>query len=244
MIRVEQLVKKFGARTVIGGVTLEVPAGQSVALVGPSGGGKSTLLRCMLGLEAFDGGRITIAGATLAAGSERANRAALPQLRAAAGLVFQQWHLFAHMTALENVIEAPVHVRGLPIAEATTQGRALLEKVGMSHRADALPRRLSGGEQQRVAIARALAMEPRVLFMDEPTSALDPERVGELVTQLRGLAREGLTLVCITHDIDFAAALCDRVVVLAGGELVEDGAPAEVLAAPKHAATRKFLGRE
>ena len=244
MIRVEQLVKKFGARTVISDVAFDVPAGQSLALVGPSGGGKSTLLRCMLGLESFDGGRITIAGATLAAQSERANRVALPQIRAAAGLVFQQWHLFAHMTALENIREAPVHVRRLPIDEATQQARTLLEKVGMSHRADALPRRLSGGEQQRVAIARALAMEPRVLFMDEPTSALDPERVGELVTLLRGLAREGLTLVCITHDIDFAAALCDRVIVLAGGELVEDGAPAEVLAAPKHAATRKFLGRD
>jgi len=244
VIRVEQLVKKFGARTVISDVAFDVPAGQSLALVGPSGGGKSTLLRCMLGLESFDGGRITIAGATLAAQSERANRVALPQIRAAAGLVFQQWHLFAHMTALENIREAPVHVRRLPIDEATQQARTLLEKVGMSHRADALPRRLSGGEQQRVAIARALAMEPRVLFMDEPTSALDPERVGELVTLLRGLAREGLTLVCITHDIDFAAALCDRVIVLAGGELVEDGAPAEVLAAPKHAATRKFLGRD
>jgi len=244
VIRVEQLVKKFGARTVISDVAFDVPAGQSLALVGPSGGGKSTLLRCMLGLESFDGGRITIAGATLAAQSERANRVALPQIRAAAGLVFQQWHLFAHMTALENIREAPVHVRRLPIDEATQQARTLLEKVGMSHRADALPRRLSGGEQQRVAIARALAMEPRVLFMDEPTSALDPERVGELVTLLRGLAREGLTLVCITHDIDFAAALCDRVIVLAGGELVEDGVPAEVLAAPKHAATRKFLGRD
>ena len=244
MIRVEQLVKKFGARTVISDVAFDVPAGQSLALVGPSGGGKSTLLRCLLGLESFDGGRITIAGATLAAQSERANRVALPQIRAAAGLVFQQWHLFAHMTALENICEAPVHVRRLPIDQATKQARTLLEKVGMSHRADALPRRLSGGEQQRVAIARALAMEPRVLFMDEPTSALDPERVGELVTLLRGLAREGLTLVCITHDIDFAAALCDRVIVLAGGELVEDGAPAEVLAAPKHAATRKFLGRD
>jgi len=244
VIRVEQLVKKFGARTVISDVAFDVPAGQSLALVGPSGGGKSTLLRCLLGLESFDGGRITIAGATLAAQSERANRVALPQIRAAAGLVFQQWHLFAHMTALENIREAPVHVRRLPIDEATQQARTLLEKVGMSHRADALPRRLSGGEQQRVAIARALAMEPRVLFMDEPTSALDPERVGELVTLLRGLAREGLTLVCITHDIDFAAALCDRVIVLAGGELVEDGVPAEVLAAPKHAATRKFLGRD
>jgi len=244
VIRVEQLVKKFGARTVISDVAFDVPAGQSLALVGPSGGGKSTLLRCLLGLESFDGGRITIAGATLAAQSERANRVALPQIRAAAGLVFQQWHLFAHMTALENICEAPVHVRRLPIDQATKQARTLLEKVGMSHRADALPRRLSGGEQQRVAIARALAMEPRVLFMDEPTSALDPERVGELVTLLRGLAREGLTLVCITHDIDFAAALCDRVIVLAGGELVEDGAPAEVLAAPKHAATRKFLGRD
>jgi len=244
VIRVEHLVKKFGARTVISDVAFDVPAGQSLALVGPSGGGKSTLLRCLLGLESFDGGRITIAGATLAAQSERANRVALPQIRAAAGLVFQQWHLFAHMTALENIREAPVHVRRLPIDEATKQARTLLEKVGMSHRADALPRRLSGGEQQRVAIARALAMEPRVLFMDEPTSALDPERVGELVTLLRGLAREGLTLVCITHDIDFAAALCDRVIVLAGGELVEDGAPAEVLAAPKHAATRKFLGRD
>jgi polar amino acid transport system ATP-binding protein len=242
MIRVDSLVKKYGGRAVLRSVTFDIPRGQVTALVGPSGGGKSTLLRCMHGLEFFDGGTVKIDHAELTPGTSRKNRTAISAIRATAGLVFQQWHLFAHMTALENVMEAPIQVQGVQPDVALRKARALMDKVGMSHRENALPRRLSGGEQQRVAIARALAMEPKVLFMDEPTSALDPQRVGDLVELLRGLASEGLTLAMVTHDMRFVADLADRAIVLSGGEIIEDGPPKAMLADPKDARTRAFLG--
>lgn len=244
MIRVEGLTKRYGTRTVIQGMNLEVPAGQVVALVGPSGGGKSTLIRCLHGLEPFDEGRIVIGPATLTPGAHGGNRHALTAIRQVAGFVFQQWHLFSHMSALANVMEAPVHVKKRPRAEAEAQARALLDKVGMGHRVDAMPRRLSGGEQQRVAIARALAMEPSVLFLDEPTSALDPQRVGDLVDLLRQLAQEGLTLLTVTHDLRFAAQLCGRALIFAEGQIVEDGPPAQVLHDPQHPRARAFLDLE
>ena len=158
------------------------------------------------------------------------------------GFVFQQWHLFAHRTALGNVIEAPVHVKGQSVKEATERAKALLSKVGMSHREGAYPSEMSGGEQQRVAIARALAMEPEVLLMDEPTSALDPERVGDLVALLHQLRSEGLTMVTVTHEMRFAQELASRVLVLHGGNIIEEGAPGKVLANPRHERTRAFLG--
>lgn len=244
MIRVDALVKKYGGRAVLRGVTFEIPRGQIIALVGPSGGGKSTLLRCMHGLEPFDSGTVLIDKAELTGGTSRKNKAAVAAIRATAGIVFQQWHLFAHMTALQNVMEAPIHVRGLAPADAQRKARDLLERVGMAHRADATPKRLSGGEQQRVAIARALAMEPTVLFMDEPTSALDPQRVGDLVELLRKLATDGLTLAMVTHDMRFVADLATRAIVLSGGEIVEDASPRQLLSAPQDARTKAFLGMD
>ncbi|MBK6689375.1 MAG: amino acid ABC transporter ATP-binding protein [Deltaproteobacteria bacterium] len=244
MIRVQGLTKKYGARTVIQDLSFEVPSGQVVALVGPSGGGKSTLIRCLHGLEPFDGGQIEIDQATLSPGALGGNHHALHAIRRVAGFVFQQWHLFSHMSALANVMEAPVQVKQEPRAQAEAKARALLEKVGMGHRVDAMPRRLSGGEQQRVAIARALAMEPTVLFLDEPTSALDPQRVGDLVDLLRQLAKEGLTLLTVTHDLRFAAQLCGRALIFAEGQIVEDGPPAQVLKDPQDPRARAFLDLE
>ncbi|MBN1207780.1 MAG: amino acid ABC transporter ATP-binding protein [Myxococcaceae bacterium] len=240
MIEVRELTKRYADRTVLEGVSATFSKGEVVALLGPSGGGKSTLLRCLNGLESFDSGTVRVGEHSLEPG--RARTAQLWSIRRRVGFVFQQWHLFAHRTALGNVIEAPVHVKGLSMKEATERARELLAKVGMSHREGAYPSEMSGGEQQRVAIARALAMEPEVLLMDEPTSALDPERVGELVALLERLRAEGLTMVTVTHEMRFAQALASRVLVLHGGHIIEEGAPAEVLSNPRHERTRAFLG--
>ncbi|HZI15055.1 MAG TPA: amino acid ABC transporter ATP-binding protein [Myxococcus sp.] len=242
MIEVTSLSKRYDGRTVLDGINARFAPGEMVALVGPSGGGKSTLLRCLNGLEPFDAGSVRVGGEVLGPGGERAQGERVWNIRRRVGFVFQQWHLFAHRTALGNVIEAPVHVKGLDVKQATEAGRALLEKVGLSHREDAYPSELSGGEQQRVAIARALAMEPEVLLLDEPTSALDPERVGELVDLLERLRREGLTLVAVTHEMRFARELASRVLVLHGGRIIEEGPPAQVLDSPRHERTRAFLG--
>jgi ABC-type polar amino acid transport system ATPase subunit len=245
VIEVRALVKKYGDRTVLREISLEVPGGEIVALVGPSGGGKSTLLRCMVGLEPFDAGALRVADASLSPGPLRANGAALRKLHLSAGLVFQTWHLFPHMSALENVCEAPVHVKKVAPAAARARARELLSRVGLGHREDAMPRNLSGGEQQRCAIARALAMDPKVLFMDEPTSALDPQRVGDLVDLLAQLRDEQrLTLVVVTHEMRFAERLADRALVLYEGDVIEDGAPKDVLASPKDPRTRTFLGMD
>ena len=222
-----------------------VPAGQVLALVGPSGGGKSTLLRCMTGLEVFEAGTVRVADASLVAGPKAKNEKAYEALHFCSGLVFQQWHLFPHMSAIENVMEAPVHVKKVPIEVARAKAKSLLAEVGLSHREDAMPRSMSGGEQQRCAIARALAMQPKVLFMDEPTSALDPQRVGDLVELLEHLTKEQkLTLVVVTHEMAFAQKLADRAIVLYEGHIIEDGPPSDVLASPKDARTRTFLGMD
>jgi ABC-type polar amino acid transport system ATPase subunit len=243
IISVEKLKKQYGERTVLKEISFDIHPGQVVALVGPSGGGKSTALRCMTGLEAFQGGRIRLGDAQLAAGPTSHNAAQLKRLRLQSGLVFQQWHLFPHMSAIENVYEAPVHVKKVPLDKAVKRAKELLEEVGLSHRADAMPRMMSGGEQQRCAIARALAMDPKVLFMDEPTSALDPQRVGDLVELLQKLKEhEKLTLVMVTHEMKFAERLAYRALVLYEGNVIEDGAPKDVLASPKDPRTRTFLG--
>lgn len=243
VISVSKLVKKYGERTVLKGVSFDIHAGQVVALVGPSGGGKSTALRCMTGLEAFHDGAVRVGRAKLSPGPLASHKRELALLRLESGLVFQTWHLFPHMTAIENVFEAPVHVKGVPLEKARNQAKVLLEKVGLSHREDALPRNMSGGEQQRCAIARALAMEPKVLFMDEPTSALDPQRVGDLVELLEHLkTSEKLTFVIVTHEMKFAQKLADRTLVLYEGHVIEDGHPDDVLASPKDPRTRTFLG--
>ncbi len=242
MIAVEGLTKTYGDRTVIDGVSLRFARGEVVALLGPSGGGKSTLLRCINGLEDFHGGTIRVGDHTLRPGGEGTNRAALRAIRQRVGMVFQTWNLFPHRTALGNVIEAPVHVRGVSVKDATLRAEALLARVGLAHRATAYPSELSGGEQQRVAIARALAMEPEALLLDEPTSALDPERVGEVLEVLRGLVADGLTMLLVTHEVRFAREASSRVLVLDGGKVIEDGSPAAVLDDPDHPRTRAFLG--
>jgi polar amino acid transport system ATP-binding protein len=229
VIEVAGLRKRFGAHVVLDGVSLEVGAGEIVALTGPSGCGKTTLLRCMNGLERADAGTIRVDGHEVPTGTARAAHGAgaargtsdrsLLAIRRRVGFVFQTWNLFAHRTVLENVIEAPVHVTRVPVAEATERARALLERVGISARAGARPHQLSGGEQQRAAIARALAMDPTALLLDEPTSALDPERRRELASLLRGLVDDGLALLCVSHDPDFARELRARVLVMVAGKI-------------------------
>jgi polar amino acid transport system ATP-binding protein len=242
MIEVEGLRKCYGTRTVIDGVSLSFDRGQVVSLIGPSGGGKSTLLRCLNGLESFDGGAISVMGEKLVPGGPKVNASALLAIRQKVGMVFQSWNLFAHRSAVGNIVEAPVHVKKVPIAEATERAHALLKRVGLGHRADAYPHEMSGGEQQRVAIARALAMDPQALLLDEPTSALDPERVGEVLDVLTGLAEGGLTMLIVTHEMRFARDVSHRVLVLHGGRVIEDGPPAQVLDQPTHERTRAFLG--
>lgn len=225
VLTIENLRLRRGNREVLRGVDLRVRRGEILALMGLSGGGKTTILRCIAGLEPYDGGSISID-------------------RKDVGMVFQLHYLFEHLTVLDNVTLAPVHVRGVQRADASRRAIELLELLGVDHRRSALPRELSGGEAQRVAIARAMAMEPPLLLMDEPTASLDPARRGELGETLRKLAREGQTLIVTTHDDDFAREFADRVVVLAEGEVVEEGTAREVLMNPQHAATRALLAHE
>jgi polar amino acid transport system ATP-binding protein len=222
MIEVRDLVKRLGGRAVLDGVSLTVGAREVVAVMGPSGSGKTTLLRCVNGLERADAGTVRVGADHLTPGDPEWGRA-VARVRRRVGLVFQQWNLFANRNVLGNVIEAPVQVAGESPADATRRARALLERVGVAHRADAYPHELSGGEQQRAAIARALAMSPEVLLMDEPTSALDPDRVGDLVALLKGLVGEGLALLVVTHDERFARALAARVVELRDGRIADAG---------------------
>jgi len=234
VIAIEGIKKRFDGRTILDDVSLRFERGTITAIVGPSGGGKSTLLRCMNGLERFDEGRIVVGSLEFrprpnARRSTREERAALRQLRQTVGMVFQQFGLFAHMTALENVCEAPVQVLRMKPDEARERAVALLERVGVGHRQEAYPRELSGGEQQRVAIARALAMKPEALLLDEPTSALDPERKTEVIALLQSFAAEGTTLILVSHEPPVVRNLCDRVVVLRGGKVAADGTPDEVL---------------
>ncbi len=243
MIEARALSKSYGDRKVLDDVSVTFARGQVVSLIGPSGGGKSTLLRCLNGLERFDHGELHVGDDRVFPGESRANRRALAAIRRRVGFVFQQFNLFAHRTALGNVTEGPVHVCGVPVARATERAMALLTRVGLAHRVGAYPHEMSGGEQQRVAIARALAMDPEVLLLDEPTSALDPERVGEVLDVLRGLATDGLTMLVVTHEMSFARDVSHRTMVLHGGRIVEDGPPGEVLVHPKHDRTVAFLGR-
>ena len=233
MIAVESVVKAFDRRTILAGVSVTFARGKVAALVGPSGGGKSTLLRCINGLERFERGRISVGDLALGPTSgrpDRAERAKLQAIRQRAGMVFQQYGLFAHMTALQNVMEAPLHVRRHAPKDCRERALSLLDRVGLGHRSHAFPRELSGGEQQRVAIARALAMDPEVLLLDEPTSALDPARKLEVVKVLRDLAEAGATMVIVTHEAAVVRDIADHAVCLRDGIVVADGTPAEVLA--------------
>lgn len=249
MVQISNLCKSFGSLQVLKNVNLDVHRGEAVCIIGPSGSGKSTLLNCVNFLEAYDSGEILVDGTLIGYEQSRDGRRrrvsekVLNQTRQKIGIVFQQFNLFPHLTALENVIEAPIHVRGLPRAQAVERGRALLAKVGLSQKENAYPSQLSGGQQQRVAIARALAMEPKVMLFDEVTSALDPELVGEVLTVMQSLAREGLTMLVVTHEMGFAREVSTRVVFMDAGEIVEMGEPREMYGAPKSARLKAFLSR-
>jgi polar amino acid transport system ATP-binding protein len=242
MIAVDSLVKRHGELEVLRGISLEVKKGEVAAVIGPSGGGKSTFLRCINGLESFQGGEIRVGDLRLPAGLHPHRDAALlRRVRTRVGFVFQQFNLFPHMTALENVIEAPLHVLGLPRAEAVARAVELLRRVGLEDKAAALPRALSGGQQQRVAIVRALAMRPEVILFDEPTSALDPVMAGEVQKTIADLAVDGQTMIVVTHSMGFARKLAHQVHVFAGGKDVEHGPPEQVFREPQHETTRAFL---
>jgi polar amino acid transport system ATP-binding protein len=243
-IRIADLTKRFGPRLVLDGVSLAIEPGQTLALIGPSGGGKSTLLRCLNGLNTFDAGEIRIGPHVLGPqGGCRPDGTTVRQLRRLFGMVFQDFQLFPHLTALQNIIEAPVRVLRLSKGEAVERARRLLKRVGLAEFEDAWPQQMSGGQKQRVAIARALAMQPRGLLCDEITSALDPELKNEVLAVLEDLKRDGLTLIVVTHEIGFARRAADRVVVLADGKIIEDGPPEQVLDHPQTPRTRLFLSR-
>ncbi|MFO7527367.1 MAG: amino acid ABC transporter ATP-binding protein [Marinobacter sp.] len=238
MIKVEQLHKYFGDLHVLKGVDLEVAPQEVVVMIGASGSGKSTLLRCLNFLEMKDKGRILIDGKEVDPATTPLNK-----VREHVGMVFQHFNLFPHMTVLENVIEAPVHVKKIPRGEAIERGRELLEKVGLGDKGDVYPEKLSGGQKQRVAIARALAMEPSVMLFDEPTSALDPELVGEVLEVMKSLAADGMTMVVVTHEMGFAREVADRVVFLDNGQIAEQGDPETFFSNPRHPKAQQFLSR-
>ena len=248
MVQVQEARRRFGRLEVLRGVSLDIQRAEVAVLLGPSGSGKTTLLRCINHLEVLDSGRIYVDG-ELVGYRERNGRLVedsepeIARKRAAIGMVFQRFNLFPHLSALGNVIAAPVRVRGLPRKEAEELGRALLDKVGLSAKVDAYPAKLSGGQQQRVAIARALAMEPKLMLFDEPTSALDPELVGEVLDVMRQLARDGMTMIVVTHEIGFAREVADRAIFMDEGVIVEEGPPAQLLGSPQHQRTKLFLGR-
>jgi len=243
VISVRTLSKRHGDRRVLEGVTAEVARGETIAIVGPSGGGKSTLLRCLNYLESFDEGEVEIAGTVLRPGMGRRDVAVLRALRARVGMVFQQFNLFPHLSALENVSLAPRIVRGTSPVAADEQARELLARVGLGDRCGSYPHELSGGQQQRVAIARALAMQPEVMLFDEPTSSLDPEMRDEVMAVIRGLAAGGMTMLVVTHEMQFARDIATRVWVIDRGTIAEDGPPARVVSDPQTEVAREFFGR-
>jgi glutamine transport system ATP-binding protein len=238
MIRVEKLSKSFGSNTVLRDIDLEVMPKEVVVLIGASGSGKSTLLRCLNALEIADKGEIWIEEASLVAKGTN-----IPQIRAEMGMVFQQFNLFPHMKVIDNITLSPIRVRRWTPEQARAKGMELLRKVGLESKADAYPASLSGGQAQRVAIARALAMEPKIMLFDEPTSALDPEMVGEVLGVMKTLAKEGMTMVVVTHEMGFAREVGDRILFLDQGTLLEEGTPEELFGRPKHERTKEFLSK-
>ncbi|MBL8331332.1 MAG: amino acid ABC transporter ATP-binding protein [Rubrivivax sp.] len=239
VITVRGLHKSFGRLPVLCGIDLDIAAQEKVCIIGPSGSGKSTLLRCLNALETPTAGEIRVAGHEVDLRSGRG----VDAMRATVGMVFQRFNLFPHMSALHNVMAGPRFVKKMPEASARAQALQLLARVGLSDKADAYPAALSGGQQQRVAIARALAMAPAVLLFDEPTSALDPELVGEVLAVMRDLARDGMTMIVVTHEMAFAREVADRVVFIDEGRIVESGAPQQIFSQPREERTRSFLAR-
>jgi polar amino acid transport system ATP-binding protein len=236
MIHFKNVNKWYGEYHALNNVNENIGKGEVVVVCGPSGSGKSTLIRTINRLEAIQKGEILVNGAEVHQKSANLNR-----LRSEIGFVFQQFNLFPHMTVLRNIMLAPMDVLKLPQAEARDRAMALLEKVGLAHKADAYPTQLSGGQQQRVAIARALAMRPPVMLFDEPTSALDPEMIGEVLQVMKQLAGEGMTMVCVTHEMNFAREVADRVIFMDKGEILECNKPEKFFASPEHPRAKKFV---
>ena len=236
MIKVENLKKQYGDNVVLKDISLYVEKGEAISVIGPSGSGKSTFLRCINGLEELSGGHICVDEFALA--DKNLN---IDKFREKVGMVFQNFNLFPHLTVLQNITLAPVTLKKVTKLEAIKLGKELLEKVGLLDKADVYPSSLSGGQKQRVAIARALAMKPEALLFDEPTSALDPEMVGEVLKVMKDLAKEGMTMIVVTHEMGFAREVCDRVIFMADGEIVEQGKPEEVFLNPKNERTQNFL---
>jgi polar amino acid transport system ATP-binding protein len=248
VLRAEGVHKRFGRLEVLKGISLEVKPQEVMCLLGPSGSGKSTFLRCINHLEKIDAGRLYVDGELVGYRQEgdklyELRDAEVARKRTAIGMVFQRFNLFPHMTALENVTEAPVRVKRVEPAVAAREGRELLDRVGLADKVDVYPNQLSGGQQQRVAIARALAMKPKLMLFDEPTSALDPELVGDVLDVMRGVARDGMTMVVVTHEIGFAREAGDTVVFMDDGAVVETGSPSAVFDNPQHERTRAFLSK-
>jgi polar amino acid transport system ATP-binding protein len=248
LIAVRGVWKRFGALEVLRGVSLDVDPGEVVVVIGPSGSGKTTLLRALNGLEPIDAGSITIRGIRLAGPgpdgrTQRPDDRTIRAVRLEVGMVFQRFNLFPHLTVLDNVTAAPIHVRGLTADAARSRAMELLRRIGLAEKATAYPQQLSGGQQQRVAIARALAMQPQAMLFDEVTSALDPELVGEVLKVMRQLAQDGMTMVIVTHEMQFAREVADRVIVMDQGRIIEVGSPRAIFRAPTHPRTAEFLHR-
>jgi polar amino acid transport system ATP-binding protein len=248
IVTVRGVEKRYGTLQVLKGIDLDVHKGEVIVVVGSSGSGKTTFIRCINHLEKIQGGRIEVNG-HLIGYRERNGKLVedsetnIARQRCEIGMVFQLFHLFPHLTALENIIEAPVHVRRIPRDEAIETGRALLARVGLAEKENSYPSQLSGGQQQRVAIARALAMRPSVMLFDEPTSALDPEMIGEVLDVMKELAREGMTMIVVSHEMGFAREVANRVIMMHEGRIIEDAPPETFFTAPKHERTAAFLSR-
>ncbi|MBN9982740.1 amino acid ABC transporter ATP-binding protein [Rhizobium laguerreae] len=248
LVRARNVHKSFDQLEVLKGIDLDVMPGEVVVVLGPSGSGKSTFLRCINHLEAIDKGFIEVDGEQIGYRLrkdrlEKLSSNGIASQRRKIGMVFQQFNLYPHMTVLQNIVEAPIGVHGESRTAATENALRLLERVGLSEKAGSYPRQLSGGQQQRVAIARALAIKPKLMLFDEPTSALDPELVGEVLSTMRDLAKQGLTMIVVTHEIGFAREAADRVVFMDGGNVVEMGKPEDVIGNPQHPRTQAFLAR-
>ena len=235
ILSVRNIKKNFGDLEVLKGISFDIHRGEKIAVLGPSGSGKSTLLRCINQLESYDSGEISYMGKPVNTGHR------LHELRQHIGMVFQRFNVFTHMNVLENIIEAPVHVKKIPKKEAVATARKLLAMVGLADKEDAMAKNLSGGQQQRVAIARAMAMNPEVILFDEPTSALDPELVGEVLNVIRRVAQEGVSIVIVTHEMNFAREVADRILFMDNGVMVEDMPPEEFFENPRNERIRQFI---
>jgi polar amino acid transport system ATP-binding protein len=248
MVKAEGVHKSFGRLEVLKGVSLDVAPGEVTCILGPSGSGKTTFIRCINHLEKIDGGRLWVDGELVGyrqSGDKlhELREGDVARQRAEIGMVFQRFNLFGHMTALQNVVEAPIRVKRISREKAVASAKALLDRVGLGEKYESYPSQLSGGQQQRVAIARALAMNPKLMLFDEPTSALDPELVGEVLDVMRGLANDGMTMIVVTHEMGFAREAADRVVMMDAGVIIEEGTPEHFFQAPEHERTKQFLSK-